>query len=62
MSVKNATGGGRSETILIMKKNKWNTMNGIFVKGQVTTMLEEGKSKQDIVDFFHNAGMGVLHR
>jgi hypothetical protein len=41
-----------------MKKNKWNTMNGIFVKGQVTTMLEEGKSKQEVVDFFYNAGMG----
>jgi hypothetical protein len=33
-------------------------MNGIFVKGQVTTMLEEGKSKQEVVDFFYNAGMG----
>ncbi len=41
-----------------MKRNKWNSVNGIFVKGQVTTMLEEGKSKQDIVDFFYNAGMG----
>ena len=41
-----------------MKKNKWNTMNGIFVKGQVTTMLEEGKSKQEVVDFFYNVGMG----
>jgi hypothetical protein len=41
-----------------MKKNKWKTMNGIFVKGQVTTMLEEGKSKQEVVDFFYNAGMG----
>jgi len=40
-----------------MKKNRWNTMNGIFVKGQVTTMLEEGKSKQEVVDFFYNAGM-----
>ena len=41
-----------------MKRNKWNSVNGIFVKGQVTTMFEEGKSKQDIVDFFYNAGMG----
>ena len=41
-----------------MKRNKWNSVNGIFIKGQVTTMLEEGKSKQDIVDFFYNAGMG----
>jgi hypothetical protein len=40
-----------------MKKNKWNTMNGIFIKGQVITMFEEGKSKQEVVDFFYNAGM-----
>ena len=32
-------------------------MNGIFIKGQVTTMLEEGKSQQEVVDFFYNAGM-----
>ncbi len=41
-----------------MKKNRWNTMNGIFVKGLVTNMLEEGKTKQEVVDFFYNAGMG----
>lgn len=41
-----------------MKKNRWKTTNGIFVKGQVTNMLEEGKSQQEVVDFFYNAGMG----
>ncbi len=41
-----------------MKKNRWNTINGIFIKGQVTNMLEEGKTKQEVVDIFYNAGMG----
>ena len=40
-----------------MKKNKWNTMNGAFIKYQVTTMLEEGKSKQEVIDILYNAGM-----
>ena len=39
-------------------KNCWKTANGIFVKGQVTNMLEEGKSQQEVVDFFYSAGMG----
>jgi len=39
-------------------KNRWNTINGIFVKGKVTTMLEDGKSQQEVVDFFYNAGLG----
>ena len=40
-----------------MAKNKWNTMNGIWVKGKITDMLDEGKSKQEVVDFFYEAGM-----
>lgn len=39
-------------------KNRWNTTNGIFVKGTVITMLEEGKSRNEIVDFFYAAGNG----
>ena len=33
----------------IMVKNKWNTMNGIWVKVTITDMLDEGKSKQEVV-------------
>lgn len=43
--------------IFIMKKNKWNTMNGIWIKSKITDMLNEGNSKQEVVDFFYNAGM-----
>lgn len=43
------------EKQFIMAKNKWNTMNGIWVKGTITDMLNEGKSKQEVVDFFYGA-------
>lgn len=40
-----------------MAKNKWNTMNGIWIKGTITDMLNKGESKQEIVDFFYDAGL-----
>jgi len=39
------------------RKNKFNTMNGRFIKAQVTSMLEEGISRKEVVDYFYNAGM-----
>ena len=36
-----------------MSRNKWETINGIFIKGTIENMLEEGKSRDDVVDFFH---------
>jgi hypothetical protein len=41
---------------MLFTKNKWNTVNGIWIKSQVTDMFDEGKSKQEIVDFFYNTG------
>ena len=32
-------------------------MNGIWVKGKITDMLDEGKSKQEVIDFFYDSGM-----
>jgi hypothetical protein len=37
-----------------MSKNKWNTMNGIWIKSKVFDMFEDGKSKDEIVNLFYN--------
>ena len=35
-----------------MKKGRFNTVNGIFIFNQVSSMIDEGKTKEEIVDTF----------
>lgn len=41
-------------------RNRWKTMNGIFVKGQVTRLLDDGKTKEEIVDLFFSMNGSFL--
>jgi len=34
---------------------KWNSINGIFIKHEIINMLDEGKSRDDIINLFYDA-------